>query len=52
MVMMMYNYFSKYVSSWNLVCAAMLVNVLPIVIIYIAGQKYLVSGMTAGAVKG
>ncbi len=52
MVMMMYNYFSKYVSSWNLVCAAMLINVLPIVIIYVLCQKYFVSGMTAGAVKG
>ena len=52
MVMMMYNYFSKYVSSWNLVCSAMLVNILPIIIIYVFGQKYLVSGMASGAVKG
>lgn len=52
MVMMMYNYFSKYVSSWNLVCAAMLVNILPIIIIYMLGQKYLVSGMASGALKG
>ena len=52
MVMMMYNYFSKFVSSWNLVCAAMLVNVLPILVLYIFGQKYLVEGMTAGAIKG
>ncbi|MDD3212841.1 MAG: carbohydrate ABC transporter permease [Eubacteriales bacterium] len=52
MVMMMYNYFSKFVSSWNLVCAAMMINILPIVLIYVFGQKYLVAGMTAGAVKG
>lgn len=52
MVMIMYDYFSKFVSSWNLVCAAMLINVLPVIIVYVAGQKYLVSGMTAGAVKG
>ncbi len=52
MVMMMYNYFSKFVSSWNLVCTAMLINVFPIIVIYVFGQKYLVAGMTAGAVKG
>ena len=52
MVMMMYNYFSKYVSSWNLVCAAMLVNILPIIVVYLFGQKYLVSGMASGALKG
>ncbi|MEG2930531.1 MAG: carbohydrate ABC transporter permease, partial [Ruthenibacterium sp.] len=52
MIMLMYNYFSQFVSSWNLVCAVMIVNIIPIVLIYIFGQKYLISGMTAGAVKG
>ncbi len=52
MIMLMYNYFSQFISSWNLVCAVMIINIVPIVLIYIFGQKYLVSGMTAGAVKG
>lgn len=52
MIMLMYNYFSQFVSSWNLVCAVMIINILPILAIYIFGQKYLISGMTAGAVKG
>lgn len=52
MIMLMYNYFSRFISSWNLVCAAMLINMVPIVLLYIVGQKYLISGMTAGAVKG
>lgn len=52
MIMLMYNYFSQFKSSWNLVCASMLVNMAPIILIYLLGQKYLVSGMTAGAVKG
>lgn len=51
-VMRMYNYFSQFVSSWNLVCSVMIVTMLPIIILYIFGQKYLISGMTAGAVKG
>lgn len=52
MIMLMYNYFSQFISSWNLVCAAMIINMVPIIILYIVGQKYLISGMTAGAVKG
>lgn len=52
MIMLMYNYFSTFVSSWNLVAAVMVINIVPILLIYIFGQKYLVSGMTAGAVKG
>lgn len=52
MIMLMYNYFSTFVSSWNLVAAVMVINIIPILLIYIFGQKYLVSGMTAGAVKG
>lgn len=51
MIMLMYNYFSQFISSWNLVCAVMIVNIIPILCIYIFGQKYLISGMTAGAVK-
>jgi len=51
-IMRMYNYFGQFVSSWNLVCAVMIVAMLPIVILYVVGQKYLISGMTAGALKG
>ncbi|WP_391574052.1 carbohydrate ABC transporter permease [Cohnella sp.] len=52
MIMVMYNYFSTYISSWNLVSAAMILNLLPIIVVYAIGQKYIISGMTAGAVKG
>ncbi len=39
-------------SEWNLVFADVVLTVLPVVVVYLVGQKYLVSGMTAGAVKG
>lgn len=52
MIMLMYNYFSRFISSWNMVCTAMLINMIPIILLYVLGQKYLISGMTAGAVKG
>lgn len=47
-----YNFFGQYNRSWNLVCADMVMVSLPVIIIYLFAQKYIISGMTAGAVKG
>lgn len=38
-------------AQWNLLIAGLVLSMLPIIIIYIAGQKYITSGLTAGAVK-
>ncbi len=46
-----YNFFGKYGSYWNLVFADILLTALPVVLLYMAGQRYIVGGMTAGAVK-
>ncbi|MFR7389242.1 MAG: hypothetical protein ACLUTU_10095 [Blautia faecis] len=37
--------------SGNLMLAGMTLSMVPIIIIYIAAQKYITSGLTAGAVK-
>lgn len=47
-----YNFYGQYSASWNLVCANIVLTSLPVVIIYLLGQRYIVDGMTAGAVKG
>lgn len=47
-----YTFFGRFQQSWNLVCADMILTCLPVFIIYLIGQKYIVSGMTAGSVKG
>ena len=52
MTLAVYNFYGRRVAEWNLVYADVLVTITPIVILYIVGQRYLVSGMTAGAVKG
>jgi multiple sugar transport system permease protein len=36
----------------NLIMAASVMNVLPLVLLFLAGQKYLVKGIQLGAVKG
>ena len=52
MTLSVYNFFGMYYKDWNLVCADILLTSLPVLMIYLIGQKYIVSGMTAGAVKG
>ena len=52
MTLSIYNFFGMYFKEWNLVCADILLTSLPVILVYLAGQKYIVSGMIAGAVKG
>lgn len=47
-----YNFFGQYEMSWNLICADVLMTCLPVILVYLLGQKYIVGGQTAGAVKG
>ncbi|MEG1457900.1 MAG: carbohydrate ABC transporter permease [Acetivibrio sp.] len=50
--MMIFNFYGLYARNWNYVFAALVITVLPIVLLYLLLQKYIVEGMTAGAVKG
>jgi raffinose/stachyose/melibiose transport system permease protein len=47
-----YNFYGQYYSNWNYVFADMMITALPIVVVYLFAQKYIVEGMTAGAIKG
>lgn len=47
-----YNFYGQYYSSWNYVFADCIITAIPILIVYLCAQKYIVDGMTAGAVKG
>jgi raffinose/stachyose/melibiose transport system permease protein len=51
-VMMLFQFIGQFVSSKNLLFAASTLVIIPTLIIYIFGQRYIISGMTAGAVKG
>lgn len=52
MTLVVYNFFGQYSKSWNLICADILLTCLPVIIMYLVCQKYIVGGQTAGAVKG
>lgn len=52
MTLAVYNFFGQYQMNWNLVSADILLTTLPVFLIYLFGQRFIISGMTAGAVKG
>lgn len=52
MTLAVYNFFGQYFKEWNLVSADIILTSLPVLIIYLLGQKYIIKGMMSGAVKG
>lgn len=52
MTLAVYNFFGAFENSWNLVCADIVLTLLPVLAVFIIGQKYIVGGVSAGAVKG
>lgn len=52
MTLAVYNFFGQFERSWNLVCADIVLTSLPVMIVFLLGQKYIVGGLTAGSVKG
>lgn len=47
-----YNFKTEYSFNYTLAFAAYLLAMLPMLIIYCLGQKYIIKGLTAGSVKG
>lgn len=47
----MYNYIQQYETIWNFIMAFGVIAILPVLLIFIFMQKYIVSGLTNGAVK-
>ena len=51
MVLSVYNFFGMHFNEWNMISAVILLSTLPVMLLYLFGQRYIVSGMTSGAVK-
>ncbi|MBN2617171.1 MAG: carbohydrate ABC transporter permease [Spirochaetales bacterium] len=52
MTLAVYNFFGMFQHEWNLVCADIVLTSIPVLIVYLLGQKYIVDGMVSGSVKG
>jgi raffinose/stachyose/melibiose transport system permease protein len=49
--LMVYHFFGRFARQWNYVYAVLIVNALPIVVLYLWAQKHIVAGMVAGSLK-
>ncbi|MGI6778549.1 MAG: carbohydrate ABC transporter permease [Acetivibrionales bacterium] len=47
-----YRFFSYFRTDWNYVFGSVFLTTLPVFIIYLFGQRYIIQGMVSGAVKG
>ena len=52
MTMSVYQFFGRESSYWNLVFADIVLTIIPVLVVYAIGQRYIIGGVTAGAVKG
>jgi raffinose/stachyose/melibiose transport system permease protein len=52
MTLAVYNFFGQFQSDWSLVSADVVLTILPVILIYLFAQRFILSGMVAGAVKG
>ena len=52
MTLAIYNFFGQFQSDWSLVSADIVLTILPVILIYLLAQRFILSGLTTGAVKG
>jgi raffinose/stachyose/melibiose transport system permease protein len=52
MTLAVYNFFGQFQTDWSLVSADVVLTILPVIVVYIMAQRFILSGMVAGAVKG
>lgn len=45
-------FIGQYSTDWNLLMAGAVVTTVPVIVMFVFLQRYLVAGLTAGAVKG
>ncbi len=52
MTLSVYNFFGLYESNWAYISADVVLTILPVILIYVVAQRWILSGLSAGAVKG
>ncbi len=51
MTLSIYNFFGQFQSNWALVSADVVLTILPVILVYVVAQRWILSGWSAGAVK-
>jgi len=52
MTLAVYDFYGQYQADWGLVSADVVLTIVPVILIYIVAQRWILSGVSAGAVKG
>ena len=52
MTLAVYNFFGTYQSNWALVSADVVLTIVPVILVYFVAQRWILSGLGSGAVKG
>ena len=52
MTLSVYNFFGQFQSNWAYVSADVALTILPVILIFIVAQRWILSGVLSGAVKG
>ena len=47
-----FNFRNQYYVNYNATAAALTLSMIPVIVVYLLMQKYIISGVTTGAVKG
>ena len=47
----LYKFMGPYGGQWNVICAGVILIMIPTLIVFLSLQKYIYNGFTAGAVK-
>jgi len=47
-----FNFVSRYGTQWQYVFSDLIIAMLPVLLVYLAAQRFIIEGMTAGSVKG
>ncbi|WZL78246.1 carbohydrate ABC transporter permease [Eubacteriales bacterium mix99] len=45
------SFFGQFTIEWNLAMAGLLLTIIPVILFYLAAQKYIIKGVAAGAIK-
>jgi raffinose/stachyose/melibiose transport system permease protein len=52
MTLSIYNFFGQFQSNWAYVSADVVLTILPVILVYLVAQRWVLSGVSSGAVKG
>ncbi len=48
----LFQFFTENAADWTLIAAAILITASPLVLVYVFAQRYIIAGVTGGALKG